>query len=538
MLVLDRREGTFPDDADPGLRYRLPAGLVPLPGPDGTPQAMVTRSSDGGQLLLRLGGSWELQDGERPVAFTGGRFRLRLRAPSGAAELGGWRETAIAGETLVDRSVALDPVETAIALRLGRHAEDLVEVEVQLDVHGLTVPLPWLLRTEADALRPRLAALLGPEPTSWEEVENAFLGLTPDTFTWYPLEPAALRPAADQAMKAIAHLAAPLLLLSGERGWSLADDWPATIDVSLAVPQVRRDAVALSWSFSDFLAAASDPARHLIDVSVPAPFEAADVHVVNDVPLAAGGISSIVVEVATGGPTGTVRHEFLPGAPGAARLRFVLETFEELALRWRAHATVSTAQGPTVVSTDFRATGMLVEVTSDSLHLAPLLLHALPEVFEHLDGIEITLGSRTLTLRATAPQAWAVGRTPPPTAPVVALLPSGERRPLGDLPLARRGLTLDAAALGVGESVDVVLRPPADLAGRAAYLAVQVEGGPWRTLDAGEQLACPVRRDNRLVPARLRYRCKVVARDDGGGTRPMSESAWIDAEGELIEMEV
>ena len=50
--------------------------------------------------------------------------------------------------------------------------------------------------------------------------------------------------------------------------------------------------------------------KHIVDVSVPAPLEAAELVIVNDLPLSAQGVSHIEVEVRTGGPTG-------PHGPGA-----------------------------------------------------------------------------------------------------------------------------------------------------------------------------------------------------------------------------
>lgn len=538
MLVLKRSEDTYPDHADAAVRYRLPTGLAPLPGPDGTPQAVLTRSPDGGLLHLRLGATWpELRPGDRPVAFAAGRFRLILQTPT-ARETGRWWPTPIGGNAVVDRSVSLDPIEAAIAKSLGQRTNDLVDAEVELTLHGLAPAFPWLVSVELATLRSRIAALLGATPASWDAVEAAFLGLTEDTFMWHPLEARALRPLLDEALLAIAQYAAPVLLTSTDRGWMLAQGGPSRLDISLAVPRVQTRTIGLRWSFSEFLAQQSDPRKHLVDVAIPAPFVAADLCVVNDVPLASTGIRSIAVEVRTGGPSGMLRHEFRAGEPSAARLRFVRESTAELDIRWRARATIVTASGPAAVETAERSSGLLIEVNPTSLGLKALRFLAAQEVFDHVASLEISVGSRTLTLNAASPEAWAVGREPPTTVTVGAMLASGERHALGAMPIGPMGMTLDAGTLGVGEIAPVVLRPPPDLERRAAYLAVQVEGHPWRTLDPGGELALAVRRESRVQPPKLRYRTRLVSRGVEGATSVMSESAWRDGVGEVVSVDL
>ncbi len=538
MLVLARAGDAYPDDSDAAVRYRLPTGLQPVVAPNGTPQAVLTRSEDGGLLQLRLVALWpELAPGERPVQFVGGRFRLLLKTPT-AQETGDWHATPVAGGVVVDRGISLTPAETAIARRLGQNTQDLVDVEVELDVRGFAPTFPWLASVDTEMLKARIAALLGPSPATWDAVEAAFLGLTEDTFTWRPLEPAAIRPPRDAALSAIAHHAVPSFFTPGSKGWTIASDVPARLDLSLAVPVVQTRSVGMRWSFSEFLAQQSDPGRHLVDVSIPAPFAAAELCIVNDVPLAAGGVRSIVVEVRTGGPSGAVSHEFRPGEPAAARLSFVRETADELNVQWRARSTVITGGGPAVLPpTDFRKSGLLIEVTQAALGFKPIRLSAAPEVFDIAASLELTVGSRTLTLSRAAPEAWTVGREPPATAAVTAQLVSGEHASVGALPLDARGLTIDAATLGRGEIVPVVLRPPADLATRAAYLAVQAEGHGWRTLDAGAEFTLPVRRDSRLRPQKMRYRTRHVLRSAAGATDVIRESDWRDAAGDTIAVE-
>jgi hypothetical protein len=98
------------------------------------------------------------------------------------------------------------------------------------------------------------------------------------------------------------------------------------------------------------------------------------------------------------------------------------------------------------------------------------------------------------------------------------------------------GLNVDAMALGSGEICPVAIRPPADIAARAAYLAVQVEGHGWRTVEAGTEVTLPIRRASRLQPPTVRYRTRHVPRREGGATGVITESAWREAAGEVISL--
>ena len=152
--------------------------------------------------------------------------------------------------------------------------------------------------------------------------------------------------------------------------------------------RVETRSIGFRWSFSEFLAAQSDPQRHLVEISTPAPFAAADLSVVNDLPLSPSGVRSIAFEARTGGPTGIVRHEFLPGQGSAARLRFVRETFEELRIEWRVRLSVVTAGGPLVETTDYRPSGQLIELNAASLRITALRFVAEPDVFDHVTALD------------------------------------------------------------------------------------------------------------------------------------------------------
>jgi len=538
MLVLTRDTDAYPDDGDRSIRYRVPIGLRPLPAPDGTPQAVLSRSADGGLLHLRLEAMWPaLQSGERTVAFHSGRFRLVPRTPS-ATDTGQWWPSPVTGAAVVDRSVSLDAVEAAIARRVGARDGNLVDVEVELSLNGLAPSFPWLASVDRASLRARVAALLRSTPASAEEIEAAFLGLPPDMFTWHPLECRAMPPPRDDALRAIAYAALRELFVANAGGYTLAEDGPPRYDVSLAVPRMQTRNVGLRWSFSEFLAAQPDPGKHLIDVAIPAPFVAADLCVVNDVPLAANGITGIAVEIRTGGPTGVVQHQFNPGEPSAKRLRFVRETADPLNIKWRARTAVVTANGPAMVDSDEHASGLLVEINPATLGLRALRFAARPDVFDHVTTLEIALGTRVLVLSAAAPEAWAVGRQAPASVTVTATRAAGERYPLGAIEVGPTGLLFDASALGVGEYVSVSLRPPADLDQRAAYLGIQVEGQAWRTVEGGGDIVLSVRRANRFAAPNVKYRSRVVPRRADGATSAVSESTWREAAGEIVTLEL
>ena len=534
MLIISRTGDAYPDDSDVNTRYRLPSVLAAIPGPDGTPQVALSRSRDGGLLHLKLGAVWPtLTAADRRVPFAEGRFRLLLQTPL-TRETGQWHPTPVVGDSLVERSISLTPAEAAIAAHLGQHADDLVDVEVELRVRGRAPAFPWLVSAKVDPLRSRIAALLHTNPASWEDVEAAFLGLTDDIFTWYPLRPGALRPPLDQALRAIAHQAAPMLMTSSSDGWTLRNDGPERLDVSLDVPGIESEAIGFRWSFSQFLASQADPRRHLVDLTAAGPFAASVISVVNDLPLAPDGIRSIVVEVRTGGPSGMLHHEFLHGEPSTARLTYVSETFDEANVQWRARYTVATAGGPVVNANDFRPAGKTIEINSDTLGLTALRIAAEPDVFADVASLDVAVGSRIVTLTRAAPQSWAVGRRPPASGAVMAVLGSGERYALGTVPIGRLGLIIDGTSLGIGETVPVILSPPEDLARRAAYLAVQVEGGPWQTVDADGRVSVHTTRHGRWQPPRLKYRTRHVPRDADGRTTMMEESPWRDASGDAL----
>lgn len=537
MLVLDQSRSEFADDVDPAVRYRLPSGLAPFTGSDGVPQVTLSRGQGSGLLQLRLAPVWPAsRSGDRPVNFKSGRFRLLMRGPS-STETGEWRPAELNDDAVVDRSVSLTAVEAAIAQRLGKGGGDVVDVEVELSFTGFAPVYPWLVQCDGTLLRNTVASLVGSAPASWDKVEAAFLGLSKEIFEWQPLEPGALPPPIDSALLALANHAKPVLLEEAEGGWQVRASVPPRVAFSLAVPRLATKAVGMRWSFSDFLAAQTDPARHLMDIGIPAPLEAATLLVVNDLPLAADGIQRVEVQVRTGGPSGHVSHVFLPGQSSSARLRFIRETWEDLDLRWRALVTVSTARGPAVAETPEAKTGLMLEITRQNTGLKALRFHADKDTFAIARSFEIVAGARTILLTSAKPEGWVVGRTPPATCPVAAVTESGQKVPLGEFAIAD-GLTVDAAMLGVGEMVPFAFRAPAQLGSRAAYLAVQMEGASWRTVDLGSELKWAVRRNSRLELPRLRYRTRHVPRLAGGVTGPMVESDWKIASATSVDVEI
>lgn len=538
LLLLGSGDDGFSDDSDPRLRHRLPVALQPVAGPDGTPEALLARTPEGGFLQLRLDAVWPpLAEHERRVAPSTGRFRLQWRTPTAAAE-SGWQDAVVGGQALVDRALALSPAETAIAERLVPGGAELLEVEVELVVEGRLPRFPWLARVAGPSLQSLVLARLGEGPRTWADVEDAFDGLSMDAFEWFPLEPAALPPPPDEALRALARHAAPYLLAREDERFVAAPSVPARLDLDLGVARAGTRRLGLRWSFSEFLAAQPDPTKHLVRIDGPAPFEAAVVQLVNDVPLAEGGIRSIEVEIATGGPSGRVSHRFEPGQPSAARLTTIREGHEPLALKWRARAIVVVGGRPTQIDTDVRACGQSIRIDEEALGLRPLRLVADAVAFEHVEAIEVALPRTTVRLTAAAPEAWVVGRTPPAAVEVAVVLAEGTRASLGTLALGPRGLVIGPAELGVGAAATVSVRPPADLAARAAYLAVQVEGGPWRTLEPGGALAWSVRLPTRAHAPQLRYRTRHVPRGPDGRTAPIVESPWRPAEGATVEVEV
>lgn len=538
MLVLPRTGAGYPDDADGAIVYRLPAGVAPVTGTGGSPAVTLSRSRDGGLLHLRLDAEWPVfAANERRVPFAGGRFRLALQTPV-ARETGQWWPSATSGDVLVERSVSLTPVEAAIARHLGETGADLVDVEIELDVRGRSASYPWLVSVPRDTVQPRLAALIRANPASWSDVEAAFLGLTEETFTWYPLQSGALRPARDAALRAIAHHMAPLLMTVSAGRWSFHDNGPTRLDINLDVPVMQSERVGFRWSLSRFLAEQPDPKKHLVDLAAAGPFAASVISLTNDLPLAPDGIGSIAVEIRTGGPTGTLHHEFRPGEPSAARLAFVTETFDESTASWRARYAAMTANGPAVDTTELRPAGRAISIDRTTLGLCALRFVAEPSLFDSMSALEVGVGSRTLILTAHAPQAWAVGRKPPATVSLTVVALDGTRAPAGPAAIDHLGLTIDPSTLGVGAPATITIGPPADLASKAAYLAVQAEGFPWRTVDADGSITVLVRLAGAWLPPQVKYRTRHVPRSADGSTGPIAESPWRTASGNAVTVEL
>ena len=535
MLVLGEAGSDLRDHVDPLIRYRLPTGLTPVSGPDGHPQIAIARGQGSGLLQVRLALDWpSLALNERRVPFSKGRFRLKMQTPS-SQEAGDWRPTTLTGDGIVDRSVSLTAAEAAIARRLGQSGGELVDVEVELALSGFGPMYPWLVQADGELLTRTLAALGGSATVQWEVIEASFLGLGKELFQWHPLEPGAIPPPLDGALRAIAHLARPSLFESAEGGWRIRSATPALLSLNLKVPWLTTRDVGLDWRLSAFIAAQPDPSRYLLDLTIPAPLQGASLFIANDVPLASGGIQRLEVEVKTGGPTGRVNHVFLPGEPSAVTIPFVRQTFEDLDLAWNAKLLVMTSRGPAMVETPDVRTDLAIALTLENVGLVALHFRVAAEVFAHVVSIEIIVGARVLVLTAQKPDDWVVGHTTPATCTVSATPPGGTKTLLGAIPL-QQALLIDAGLLRVGELTPILFRAPASLATLAAYLAIQVEGGSWRTLDAGGEISWPFRQTSCLEVPQVRYKTRHVPRLATGGTGVITESGFKTGLGSAVEV--
>ena len=538
MLVLKAINGAYPDDRDLTLSYRLPTGLSPLPGIDNLPQAFFARSLQGGLMHLQLGLIWpELEINERQILFSAGRFRFQLKTPN-SLNHGSWQPIAITRNILAVCNLLFNPTEAAIAHQLSNQGENLVDVEVELTFQGFTPTYPWLVNTETSTLKPLLASLLGSASVTWKAIETAFQELPSHAFTWHPLIPGTLPPPADEVSLLLAQQLGPLLFASDTQGWSLQEEVPPRLSTSLQIPRLQTQTMGLQWSWSNFLANQPDPSRHLIDIKVNAPFESTDLYLVNDLPLHPNGLMSLTVEIQTGGPTGQLHHEFRPNEPGAARLTFIRETFEELNLRWRAKAAVMTSQGPTVIQTDWRQTNPIIELTPTSVGLHPLKFTVDPVVFEYISKLNVQIGRRLITLTSDHSEAWAIGRSVPATVEISTLQADGTKGNLGAVPITSHGLNLGLAELGVGAVVPIILRPPADLNHRAAYLAVQIDQGPWHTVEPDTELTWSARQKTHVHPPEITYRTRYVPRSPSGQTQVMTAPLSHTSKGTIIELKI
>jgi hypothetical protein len=372
-----------------------------------------------------------------------------------------------------------------------------------------------------------------------DTVEAAFIGLGLDDFDWYPLAPAALMPGQDEALRAIAAQWSRLLFEfdgAGDGPWRWRADFPARLDADLRQPTGLRWRRALRWSFADFLSTQPDPARHVVDLSTPAPLDAAPLLIVNDLPLSPLGVQELLVEVRSGGPSGMLSHAFRPGEAGAASLRYVRRSFDEQALSWRCRATIATSDGPVVQTSDFRPGSPLVEVSAQALGLKVLRLAAQAEVFDLVPTLEVTVGSRRHALSRTAPASWAIGRQPPPQALMTAVSSTGQRAELGAVPLSPTGLLVGVPQLGLQSMAAVRLDAPGSLSASLAYLAVEIEGLGWHSLEPGGAFEFSWPRASAFDPPAWRYRTRHVPRLADGRTQPWVDSGWHATTGTVAEL--
>ncbi len=538
MLLLQPQAGRYPDDTDATRVWIAPQGLEPVLDAAGVPQVFVARGEGGSVLTLRLRSSSRVTAAnEHALAYDAARFRLRSTV-AGARTDGRWYDAPVGSDVVVDRTVALDGIEAAMIRALAPRGADTLELEVELTVVGALPRWPWLVRLDGPAVAAQLQATLGAGTVTRQAVIDALVGLGPQALRWLPKQAGAIPPPLDPAREAVAQHALALVTTADGTGLRARTDLAAHVDVDLSVWRTASTQLALRWSLSQFLASVPDPAVHLFDVVAPAPLQAAVVHVGNDVPLHPTGVTRLEVELTTGSPSGRLHHAFEPGAPSFARLAYVRETAAPVDLRWLARATVMTSSGPTVFETSPAPTGPMLELGPSSLQIVVLRFFADAIVFTRVTELRITIKTRTVVLTAAQPLAFAVGRATPATVTLAAVGTDGVVHDLGERPLWAAGLAFGARELGIGESTAVTLALPEALGPQVAYLAVQIEGGPWRTLDPGEGLRWPVRRDDCFTPPRLRYRTRHVPRDAAGNTAPMIESPLRDASGERIAIEL
>ncbi len=529
MLVLVDDDGGFPDDEDPTRRYRAPTGLVPVVPPGRPPDVALVTDPDGGVLTLRLMAAWPaLAAHERRVPLADGRVRVVTRG-LGVDGVGAWGPAHLGSGLLVDRRLSLTPADAHVLRNSLRAGASAVDVEVEVGIRGRTPSLPWVVRASGPGMADALRALVLDAAVTWSRLVDAFAALGGDMLTLHPLEAGAITPPADTTFAMILAASARDTLVSRtDQGWIIRSDPPPEVDLSLAVPTLAVRTSRLQWSFSTFLVSADDPTAHVTDVISSQPLHATDLHVINEAPLAPDGIRRIDLDVTTRGPTGNLSCHFAPGEPDAARLRFVGVAGRDDGLTWRTRTTVDVDGRPVVLQGDPRPTGLLLRITPKSLGLDPVLVSVEESVLATVASVRVTLGTRTLLLDATRHGAWVIGRKSPATANIVLVDTDGTSHDLGEVPVLDGSVTVTATLAGIGIPATVRLAP-ADWGG-VAYLAIQVEGAGWRTVEAGGGLSWQVRRRHRAAPPSVRYRTRHVPRVDGV-TLPMLASDWRDAVG-------
>lgn len=531
------RDG-FRDNDEVDRVYRLPSRLVPVAQTDGQPGVLIATDGDGGVASLALDAAWPaLPAGHRRVPFAA--LRYRLVASGAARHTGEWRDGFIQGDRLVDRRLQLGPVEAALMRHLLERNEStgVLDLELEYTLRGQTAPLPWQVRLQADRLYPRLLASLGQDVHPWPAVEAAFLALEREAFDWSPQQAGVLPPRLDEALPAIAFAASPTWLERADGGWRLHPEPPPVMDLDLGRPRLQQRRYALHWSLSDFIRQQSDPSRFIRQLEVPAPFQAAELLVSNELPLTEEGIRQVDIEFSSGGPSGRLHHVFRIGEPSAVRLPFVRESSEPLSLTARIKAVVDTARGPALVRAEQRGDQLRWAIDAKGLKLALLRLELDSELLGPVSAFAVTVGQRRVLLDGDRPERWLVGRNLPSSVRVEALAPDGDSRSFGELPVSDGRLRLDAASLGLEPVRRMRLRAAADQSAQRAYLAIQSRDGAWRSL-ADDELELVWTLSHPLAPLRFEYRTRHVSRDAAGQTRPMATSDWQLSEADTIEVRI
>jgi len=245
----------------------------------------------------------------------------------------------------------------------------------------------------------KLTSLLPSKPLySRAEILRAFRGLSSTDFEWSAQLPGAMPAPIDSVLLATANHALPILFERQETAYRIATDMPDALSINLSVPTRAKSTHNLEWSLSSFLEQQANPEAFAYQIDVESPFDVGELLVTNDLPLHESGIRQLDVEIRTGGPGPEMNHRFEPDGTSATRLAFVNETFRDRTMNAKISAIVMKSGQPIIINKSIRPVGAVLAINKTLMQLEPVNVQAVDAVFDHLNALEIQLGSRLLTL--------------------------------------------------------------------------------------------------------------------------------------------
>lgn len=553
------------DHVDPTIRYGLPESINVIQPSDFflLRYAGDFASERGGILRGEFKLAYNLEPETRPIPFIAGYSQLRLR-PFGETDIETerWHPINALAQGQLSFQAYLDTTETQILQALFDDA-GVVSMAVHLVYRGLVAGIPWLIRADGPALNNHMAASIGEEPATVDQIVAAFLSLPEDVISWrhigdefdIPEAPADDTMRTEAAYHSVDRLFEPIdrTDFMPPPQYRYVPREHADFDYALFNYRQEEHTHDLEWSISDFFASLSDDQRNRLfpTVSQVSPFARVTIHLINSLSFDPAFLTAITVDVKNIGSQGIFedrQFRFRAGDPQAAQFT----TFQPvltggLQLQYRITAVMAPPQPdewPLVIQRDFTATeGRVIEVNRETAGIDFVHLHADDAVFTTASTVDIALTQAddapvaAITLTKEKPVTWVA--LPDVTSDTdlhvlcrVLPLADVEAEPfiLYDNPLDGREVAIYAYQLDVLDPDEITATLDATASERYPFVALEI-AATLRTLEPGQAVTWRILRHDVFSPLHYRYRLHVVAREEDGETLPMVVSDWYEASG-------